>query len=135
MRDIFINGGAAWGIASIIMILLAWRAIRQKKETTHRKLLIILVTGSWIFVLVYFIYKLSPESQVNLPENMLIWLAVHGFIAVLTLALASIQLFVRLKNYNAENHFIKHHVTYGRWILPLWIFTHLGGLMNAWLLS
>ncbi|MBI5343916.1 MAG: hypothetical protein HZB83_01025, partial [Deltaproteobacteria bacterium] len=60
---IFLYYGFLWGIASLLLLLSAWRAAVSKNITLHRTIMVVLTIGAWLFVLLYLLrYRIEDEA-------------------------------------------------------------------------
>ncbi len=136
---LFLNISFIWGLIALGLLLVAWQAARQGKIGRHRLLMGILTAAAWLFIAVYSLRYRYPEYIPQIPEEYIPWMAVHGTIALIPLFGATALLWARLKErrrppQQQRGHLNRHHRVYGRIILALWCFTHLGGIANFWLL-
>ena len=129
LQALFHYGSLFWALLSIVLLLVAWRAIRQQRVVRHKRLMILLTTMAWLFILSYLLRYRFPELNRPVPRDYILWFALHGTVALLPLVGASCLLFARLK-LSVGHHFNRYHRYYGLLLLPLWLFTHFGGLFN-----
>ncbi len=130
----FHYGSLIWAVLSMALLLVAWQAAHQKQIARHKKLMILLTTMAWLFILSYLLRYRFPELNRPIPREYILWFALHGTVALLPLVGASCLLFARLR-LSATHHFNRYHRRYALVLVPLWFFTHIGGLFNLWLLG
>ncbi len=54
----FAQVSAAWGVLSLGLLWIAWRAAPAKKWPLHRNLMVFLTVGAWVFIASYLLrYK------------------------------------------------------------------------------
>ena len=133
---IFFYYGFLWGIASLLLLLTAWRAAASKKIPLHRTIMVVLTIGGWLFVLLYLLrYRIEDEAALRVPAHLVPWLAVHGSTALAAIAGATALVWARLEKGSVDGmgfsgHLNSFHRLYGRIVLVLWTFTHIGGIAN-----
>jgi len=130
----FHYGSLFWALLSTVLLLIAWRAVRQQQVAWHKKLMILLTAMAWLFILSYLLRYRFPELNRPIPREYILWFALHGTVALLPLVGASCLLFARLR-LSAAHYFNRYHRRYALTLVPLWLFTHAGGLFNLWLLG
>ncbi len=130
----FHYGSLIWAVLSILLLLVAWQAARQQQIACHKKLMILLTTMAWLFILSYLLRYRFPELNRPIPREYILWFALHGTVALMPLVGAGCLLFARLR-LSVTHHFNRHHRRYAQILVPLWFFTHIGGLFNLWLLG
>lgn len=95
--------------------------------------MILLTVGAWIFILNYIFVQRYGGSYETFPREYIPWIAVHGSLGLVPLIGATCLVLARLMmgRNRFSKHFNKHHMTYGRTFMAVWVFTHLGGIFNA----
>lgn len=66
------------------------------------------------------------------------WLAVHGFVGMLPIVGAVLLILARIRSHRSTSgvvHLNRNHRRYGRVLVVLWVFTHLGGFVNYYLFT
>lgn len=126
-----------WAVISFTLLVLAWRMAVAKKIKLHRNLMIFLTTGAWVFIANYLFLRPYRGEALSIPEEYIIWMAFHGTAGLIPLIGATCLVIsrIRRKGSGPENHLNRHHKLYGRIIIGLWLFSHLGGIFNAFLLN
>ena len=96
--------------------------------------MVILTAGAWLFILSYLLrYFIPGYTSPAIPRHLIPWFALHGTVGLLPLFGATALVHARLKN--QEKGFLnRRHKRLGRITASLWCFTHLGGIVNFWLL-
>ena len=142
-RFAFSLAGGLWGVTAFILLLVAWRAAAALNIRLHRPLMILLVVGAWVFLAAY-LSRYSEHSRnygsstQGLPSYLILWLAVHGTIALIPLLGATMLVWARLTGSEApgvRSHLNRNHRRYGRVLAGLWLFTNAGGILNFLLFS
>jgi len=136
--QVFRDVGLAWAIISIVLLIVAWHAARRGDVSRHRLLMSVSLVGSWLFVMGYLFRYSLPQASPRLPTEYIPWIALHGSLGVVLIVGASCLVVARLRarrNPSYVGHFNRHHRTYGRFLVPLWCFTHGGGVVNYFLFS
>ncbi|MCP4043180.1 MAG: DUF420 domain-containing protein [Gammaproteobacteria bacterium] len=137
--SLFLNISFIWGLFALGLLLVAWQAARLGKIGHHRLLMGFLTVAAWLFVAAYSLRYRYPGYVPEIPEEYIPWMAIHGTIALIPLFGATALLWARIKERHSpaqlqRGHLNRHHRLYGRIIVGLWCFTHLGGIANSWLL-
>ncbi len=130
--QIFLYVGVVWAFIALGLLLLAWHAVTQGNIQLHRRLMIFLTFMAWTFIVAYLLRYNTPGAIPEISPQYIPWIAIHGSIALIPLFGATGLILVRLIS-RKEHHFNRHHRYYGRVLLMLWCFTHLGGIVNFWL--
>ncbi len=135
--ELSMNFGLGWSLLSIVFLLLAWYDATQSNTSRHRTIMIFMVLGSWLFVISYLLRYLIPGEMPSLPDPlMLTWLTVHGSIALIPSIGGPLMIWARYQKRDSSlaQRINQQHRKIGRIIIPVWLFTHLGGITNYWLL-
>ncbi len=135
--QLFLYFGFIWGIIAFCLLVFAWRSAVKGNTRRHRLLMMVLTVAAWLFIAAYLLRYRYPESIPDVPPELIPWLAFHGTVALIPLFGASILVWARLTGDRVpENprHLNRYHRIYGRVIIMLWCFTHIGGIANFWLI-
>lgn len=136
--ELSMNFGLIWSSLALGFLWLAWRDAVNRNIGRHRLLMIIMVVGSWLFVVSYLLRYIIPGESPELPSTaMLIWLIIHGSIALIPFIGGTLMVWARLHKGSSllAMHINQNHPRYGSIVVPAWFFTHIGGITNYWLLS
>ncbi len=136
--ELSMNFGLGWSVLSIVFLLLAWYDATHSNSSRHRTIMIFMVLGSWLFVISYLLRYLIPGEMPSLPDPlMLTWLTVHGSIALIPSIGGPLMIWARYQKGGSPlaQRINQSHRKIGRIIIPVWLFTHMGGIANYWLLS
>ncbi|MDH3976460.1 MAG: DUF420 domain-containing protein [Deltaproteobacteria bacterium] len=130
----FLQFSAAWGMLSLLLLIVAWRKAARGKAAAHKTLMIFLTAGAWLFIMSYLLrYFLPGYTPPHIPGKLIPWFALHGTVGLFPLFGASALLYARLRS--PKNAFLNgNHKPLGRVTALLWCFTHIGGIVNIWLL-
>ena len=132
---IFMYVGLFWGIISLCLLISAWRLAIKKDVTRHRFIMILLTAGAWLFIASYLLrYYLPGYTALEVPRHLVPWLALHGTIGLVPFFGATTLVWARLRS-NSTSHLNRHHRFYGRVIVSIWCFTHIGGILNFFLFN
>lgn len=134
--DVFPHVSLAWGVIALGLLLLAWRRAVQTRFRSHRALMLVLVAGAWIFLISYLLQLRLGGQAPGLHGAVLVWMLVHGGAGLVTLLgvswLAAARLWQQWRP--ASDLFPnRHHRRLGRPLVGLWVFSHLGGVVNYFL--
>lgn len=132
---LFLYISLAWGIISLFLLLIAWRKAAIGNVAGHRTLMLILTAGAWLFISSYLLrYFIPGYTAPTIPRHLIPWFALHGTVGLIPLFGATALACARLRS--SEVSFLnRHHRRLGRITATLWCFTHLGGIVNFWLLN
>lgn len=131
----FIHLSLVWAVIALVLLVIAWRHAVKGNTKYHRRLMIFLTAGAWVFIVSY-ILQYQSSARISVPPEYIPWLALHGTIGLIPLLGASMLVLARLwqaRHPQAQLHLNRQHKRYGRILIALWVFTHLGGIANYWL--
>ncbi len=132
--SLFLAISTIWAVAAIVLLVFSWRLARTGKTHVHKTLMILLALGAWVFFASYlFTQRYGDPAAVPFPKEHVIWMAVHGTIGLIPLVGATCLIVsrVRSKGNYRSTHLNRNHKHYGRVLVVIWLFTHLGGIFNA----
>jgi len=135
-HDLFLNLSLAWTLIAIILLSFSWRLACSGNRQRHRQLMIFLSMAGWVFITIYLLQSRQPRPLLEIKEEYILWLVVHGVIGLIALLGATALVLARLwqaKVPESDLHLNRHHKLYGRIFITLWLFTHIGGAINYWL--
>lgn len=126
-----------WGVFALTLLILAWRFAVRGNILRHKQIMIFLTIGAWLFVGNYLInYRAGNIPHV--PPELMVWLGIHGTVAMVPIIGAIVLILARLwahrRTRNIE-HINHYHRIYGRLLVVLWVFTHVGGFVNYYLFT
>jgi uncharacterized membrane protein YozB (DUF420 family) len=126
-----------WAVISFTLLLIAWRMAVAGKTKIHKYLMIFLTSGAWVFIASYLIQRPYGIADISLPREFIIWIAFHGTLGLILLIGATCLVVsrLRIKDNRPESHLNRHHKLYGKVFIVLWLFSHIGGVFNAFYLS
>ncbi len=125
-----------WAVVALALLIVAWRLARIGRTHLHRNIMVLLTIGAWVFILNYIFLQRYSGALVSFPREYVPWIALHGSLGLIPLFGATCLVASRLtagKN-RFSVHFNRHHKSYGRILITIWVFTHLGGIFNAFFL-
>ena len=132
-HDLFLNLSLAWTLVAMILLLFSWRLARYGNRRRHRQLMLFLTLAAWVFIAIYLWQSRQPRPLLQVKEEYILWLIVHGVAGLMALLGATALVLARLwqAKYPENNlHLNRHHKLYGRIFISLWLFTHIGGAIN-----
>jgi len=136
--DIFMLTGFIWAIIATGLLIVAWRAARCGNIVRHRLIMLISTLAAWIFIIGYVLRYRFADSIPQIPPEYIPWFALHGTVAMIPFLGATCLVWARFRgrrNPSCNSHFNQNHARYGRVLIPLWCFTHLGGIANFWIMK
>jgi len=131
-HDLFLNLSLVWTLVAIILLSFSWRLACYGNRLRHRKLMIFLTLVAWAFIALYLWQSRQPRP-LEIKEEYIPWIILHGVIGLIALLGATALVFARLwqeKVRKSDLHLNRHHRLYGRIFITLWLFTHIGGVIN-----
>ena len=130
---IFMYAGLLWGVISFCLLIAAWLLAVRRDIKNHRFIMIILTVGAWIFILSYLLRNYLPgATAIEIPRHLVPWIAFHGTLGLVPLFGSTMLVFARLRR-GPTSHINRLHRLYGRVLVPIWCFTHIGGILNFFL--
>ncbi len=127
-----------WATLSLVLLFIAWRSAVRGNTTLHRSMMIFLTLAAWVFIFSYLMQYRSPGEVSRVPPEYVPWVAIHGTVGLVPLIGATVLVWARLfqrRNPDSRLHLNRRHGIYGRVLIVLWAFTHLGGIVNYWLFA
>ncbi|MBE9552577.1 MAG: DUF420 domain-containing protein [Proteobacteria bacterium] len=126
----------SWAVIALVLLIVAWRLARAGRTVPHRNIMILLTVGAWVFVLNYIFVQRYGGEHGSFPREYVPWMALHGSLGLVPLIGATCLVLGRLMagRNRLSAHFNRHHKLYGRTFIVVWVFTHLGGIFNAFFL-
>ncbi len=101
-----------------------------------------MVVGGWGFVQLYLSGTFLRSVPLTVPKSLALWLAIHGTIALATLLGSSLVLLTRKIGEKTKTNpvgfrarFNARHRFYGWIFVLLWVFTHVGGVVNLYIIG
>ena len=132
---IFMYVGLLWGIISLCLLIVAWRLAIRNEVRRHRFIMIFLTAGAWLFIASYLLrYTLPGYTALEVPRHLVPWLAFHGTMGLIPLFGATTLVWARLRA-DKTSHLNRYHQLYGRILVSIWCFTHMGGILNFFLFT
>lgn len=127
---------ASLNAACTLILICGWIAIKQRRITLHKTLMVTAFGVSTAFLASYIYYHFAvrdPELSKYRGEGVLrgIYFAVllsHTMLALFVAVLAPITLWL---GFNAPGN---RHVTIARWLMPVWIYVSITGVVVYWML-
>ncbi len=127
-----------WAVLSLVLLFVAVRSAARGNTTLHRGLMIFLTLAAWVFIISYLMRYRSPGEISAVPPEYVPWVAIHGTVGLAPLIGASMLVWARLfqrRRPDSRLHLNRRHAIYGRVTVALWVFTHIGGIVNYWLFT
>ncbi len=125
----------AWGVLSLGLLWIAWRAAVAKNWPLHRNLMVLLTVAAWVFLAGYLMRYGQSGAMPEIDPVYIPWLAVHGTLGLIPVIGSTMLVASRARRRKPASHLSRHHRTYGRVFVLVWVFTHLGGIANYFLLA
>ncbi len=112
-----------------ILLFLGWRAIRNKKSAVHKRFMIAALTASFLFLVFYLTYHLTTVGVTRYQGEGLIR-GVYFFILLTHTPLAVIIVpFCLRAVYFAMRGDFARHVRITKWLLPVWVYVSVTGVL------
>jgi len=118
------------GLAAV-WLLLGFRAIRQKRESVHKRYMLLAVATSTLFLASYLTYHLAKEGGLTrfpeaYPVARMVYRVVlftHSVLATFTVPMVGITLWHALRGN------LPRHRRLARWTLPIWFYVSVTGVL------
>jgi uncharacterized membrane protein YozB (DUF420 family) len=134
--QLFLVIGVVWATIGFFLLIVAWHAAASGNIRRHRFIMILSAVAAWLFIIGYLLRYRYGESIPQLPPEYIPWFALHGTVALFPFFGATFLVWGRLRERHkpaGQYHINRQHRKYGRVLIVLWCFTHLGGVVNFWL--
>lgn len=119
----FLNAFAA------LLLFLGWLAIRRGAKTLHKNLMIGALAASGLFLTCYLTYHLNVPG-ITRYQGQGFWRVCYFFILSThtPLAVVIVPLCVYTVGFALNGNF-KKHVRIARWLLPVWLYVSVTGVL------
>ncbi|MEZ4898413.1 MAG: DUF420 domain-containing protein [Saprospiraceae bacterium] len=109
-----------------VILIVAYLAIKRKNIALHRRLMILALTTSLVFLISYVLYHItSEETRFCQPGNIRLvyffFLSTHILLAAVSFPLI---LFTFIRGYTGQ--YVRHRKL-ARWVYPLWLYVAITG--------
>jgi putative membrane protein len=112
-----------------ILLTLGWISIRQKRIQAHRNFMISAVIASFLFLCSYLTYHLFVHGVTHYQEEGFIRI-VYFFILLTHTPLATLIVpFILMALWYAYKQDFVRHVRITRWLLPVWLYVSVTGVV------
>lgn len=119
-----------------VLLVAAWIAIRQRKVTRHKRLILTAFGVSIVFLASYVYYHFAvrePELSKYRGEGAMrgVYFAVlisHTLLAMVVAVMAPITLYL---GFGAPGN---RHRAIARWVMPIWLYVSVTGVAVYWML-
>ncbi|HPG05489.1 MAG: DUF420 domain-containing protein [Saprospiraceae bacterium] len=109
-----------------VILVLAYIAVKRKKISLHRKLMITALITSLIFLISYVLYHITTEETRFCQPGAIRY--VYFFLLMTHILLAAVSfplvLFTFIRGYTGQ---IVQHRKMARWVYPLWLYVAITG--------
>ncbi len=114
---------------SFIFLFLGWRAIKARDQQRHKQLMLMALTASFLFLCSYLTYHFLHQGLTRYQGEG-IWRFIYFFILLTHTPLAAIIVpFCIAAVYFAFKGNFKKHTAITRWLLPVWMYVSLTGVL------
>ncbi|HKZ45771.1 MAG TPA: DUF420 domain-containing protein [Thermodesulfobacteriota bacterium] len=137
----FLIVAAIWGVVAMALLLTAWWCAHQRRCKWHRRLMLFLTIGAWLFIINYMMirYYIPGSAPPVIPRHLILWFAIHGTMGMFLLILVTLVVWSRVSQgrwfCNLHQHLNRRHILYGRILVVVWTLTHIVGMVNYYLLN
>lgn len=103
--------------------------------------MIVMTVGGWAFVLLYLFGYYMRTDPMNIPRNLVPWIAVHGTVSLVSLSGATVLAWARITRSGDDDPLRfratlnRRHTLYGKVIASLWLISHAGGVANLYIVG
>lgn len=120
---------ACLNLTAAILLLLGWRAIRQQKRGVHKRWMLAALSVSCVFLISYLAYHLRTGG-VTRYEGQGIGRVIYFAILLTHTPLAALIVpFCLAAVYFARRGDFKRHTRITKWLLPVWLYVALTGVL------
>ena len=121
------------GVTALVLML-AWRVIRMGNKELHRKLMILAMSLSALFLMMYVAYHMTSESTPYGGEGWLRYLYFSILIShiLLSVLLVPLVLFSLLRALTGD---FDRHKKLAKWVMPIWIYVAISGVLVYLMIS
>lgn len=124
---------ALLNLTAAVLLLLGYRAIRQRRVRTHRRYMISAFVASCLFLAVYLLHHWQAGvvyyQGAGWRRTLYLWiLGTHTPLAAVVPVLAIVTLTLALRGRFAR------HRRWARWTLPIWLYVSCSGVAVYWML-
>jgi len=119
-----LNGTAA------VLLVLGWRAIKQGKREAHKQLMVSALIVSALFLCSYLTYHFMIHGAVTRYQGSGVWRLVYFTVLLTHTPLAAIIVpFCITAVYHAYKQNFSAHVKITKWLLPVWLYVSVTGVV------
>lgn len=112
-----------------VLLFWGWRAIRNKKTAVHKRFMIVALAASFLFLVSYLTYHLTTVGVTRYHGQG--GIRVVYFFILLThtpLAVIIVPFCLRAVYFAMRGDFARH-VRITKWLLPVWIYVSVSGIL------
>jgi putative membrane protein len=125
---------ASINFITAIVLVMAFRAIKQKKIIRHRRLMVTALGLSVVFLILYVIYHSSAESVKYGGEGMIRYVYYFILISHILLSIIIVPLvLITLSKALGGNYEV--HRKWARWTWPIWMYVAITGVLVYLMIS
>jgi len=114
---------------SFIFLVSAYIAIKNKKENTHKKLMISALAASAVFLTVYLYYHSTVDQPTHYQKQGIIRYVYFLILITHTILAVAILPFIAKVVYHAVKKNNIKHVNLARKVLPVWAYVSFTGVV------
>lgn len=120
---------ACLNLTAAIFLLLGWRAIRNKKPDTHRRFMFAALTASCLFLISYLTYHFTTVGITKYQGEGIARIIYFSILLTHTPLAVIIVPFCIAAVYFALKGDFKRHVRITRWLMPVWLYVAVTGVI------
>jgi putative membrane protein len=125
---------AAINFTCSVLLVLSYRAIRQKRVDTHRKLNLLTFVLSSLFLVSYVLYHWMSDETKFPADNPLRPVYISLLVSHIILAALVLPL-VLLTFWYGLNNMVEKHRRIARWTFPIWLYVTVTGVLVYFMIA
>ncbi len=120
---------ASLNLIAGILLLLGWWAIRHGKSVVHKRFMLTALATSLLFLISYLTYHLTTVGLTRYEGQGIARIVYFGILGTHTpLAIMIVPFCLAAVYYALRGDFIRH-VRITRWLLPVWLYVSVTGVL------
>lgn len=120
---------ASLNLTAAVLLLLGWRAIRNKKSVVHKRFMLTALITSLLFLVSYLTYHLTTVGVTRYEGQGIARIVYFSILLTHTPLAVLIVPFCLAAVYFALRGDFKRHMGITRWLLPVWLYVSVTGVL------
>lgn len=120
---------ACLNLTAGILLFVGWRAIRNKKSAVHKRFMLAALTASFLFLISYLTYHLTTVGVTRYQgQGILRFIYFFILLTHTPLAVIIVPFCLRAVYFALRGDFARH-VRITKWLLPVWMYVSVTGVL------